>query len=136
MLKLIQHIEAAIAPTLFFPILAAIRRGTGASKKGLSFGLFLAALISGAYCMTNLGLMLFAAALLIQAILLFVIFVLGYVNQRSMPLIRVPFLLIVIVWTIPSVIHRQIDILAPLIFYLFSDYNLLIPDASDPEIKP
>ncbi|MAM84455.1 MAG: hypothetical protein CL472_07250 [Acidobacteria bacterium] len=127
LLKLIGAIEAAIAKALFFPILAAIRSGTGLSRTGFSFGLFIASLLSGAYAMISLDYMLFAAALLIQALILFAFFVMGRFHQRTISLIRIPFLFIFIGYAIPALFMGQGDILVPIFFYLVSEYNLMIP---------
>lgn len=134
LLKLIDTIEAAIAKVLFFPILAAIRSGTGISREGFSFGLFIAALVSGAYAMVGQDYKLFAAALLIQALILFAFFISGRFQQRTIPLIRIPFLFIFIGCAIPALFMGQGDILAPIFFYLASEYNVMIP--GPPEDEP
>ena len=136
LLKLIDTIEAAIAKVLFFPILAAIRSGTGVSREGFSFGLFLLALLSGAYSMVSQGYMLFAGGLLIQALILFAFFVLGRFHQRAFSLIRIPFLFIFIGYAIPAIFMGQGDVLPPLFFYLASEYNLMIPGSSNSEDQP
>ena len=128
MIKLIDSIEAAIAKALFFPVIVAYRDLTGLNRNNASFSFFLAALLSGALALAHSELFLFCGAMVALAIMLTAAFLSGRVHHRPIAFIRLPFLAITVFGTVPALVLGRIDLIVPMIFYLFSDYSSMIAD--------
>ena len=131
MVRIIDAIETAIAKSLFFPIAAGLRSITGLDRNHISFAFFLAALMAGCIALAASDLFILAGGMAALAFMITVMFAIGRVNHRPITLIRIPFLAIVVFGTIPAILTGRMDLITPMIFYLFSDYNSMIPDAAD-----
>jgi len=131
MVRIIDTIETAIAKALFFPIAAGLRSLTGLDRNHISFAFFLAALMAGCVALATSGLFLLTGGMAALALLITVMFALGRVHHRPITLIRIPFLAIVIIGAVPAILMGRADLMAPMVFYLFSDYNSMIRDAAD-----
>ena len=128
MIKLIDRLETKIAVTLFFPLIAAIRRFTKFKRNGLSGVFYVASVITAGVGLFNREFYLFSSVLFIIGALTIILLARGRGNFRPIAGIRIPLLIMVILTTIPAILTGQAIFIVATIFYLFCDYNSMIID--------